>query len=59
MIAAYNEETVIGRTIASILDNGYPDLEIVVVNDGSSDRTLEVLREGFGSDARVRILTHR
>jgi cellulose synthase/poly-beta-1,6-N-acetylglucosamine synthase-like glycosyltransferase/spore germination protein YaaH/peptidoglycan/xylan/chitin deacetylase (PgdA/CDA1 family) len=57
VIAAYNEETVIARTIRSILDNGYPNLEIVVVDDGSKDQTLAVLYEAFGADARVRILT--
>ena len=57
LIAAWNEETVIVRTVESILGNGYPDLEVIVVDDGSKDGTLEVLRERFGADARVRILT--
>lgn len=57
VIAAYNEDKVIRKTITSILDNGYADLEVVVVNDGSKDRTLEVLQESFGRDSRVRILT--
>ena len=47
----------IARTVRSILDNGYPDLEIVVVDDGSKDSTLAVLRQAFGADTRVRILT--
>jgi cellulose synthase/poly-beta-1,6-N-acetylglucosamine synthase-like glycosyltransferase/peptidoglycan/xylan/chitin deacetylase (PgdA/CDA1 family)/spore germination protein YaaH len=57
IVAAYNEETVIVRTIDSILNNGYEDLEIVVVDDGSKDRTLEVLRDAFTSNPKVRILT--
>src|SRR5260370_24022178 len=57
MVAAYNEETVIANTIRSILDNGYPDLEVVVVDDGSKDVTLRVLRDKFGDDARVRVFT--
>ncbi len=57
VIAAYNEEKVIARTVRSILDNGYEDIEVVVVNDGSQDRTLAVLYEGFGDEPRVRILT--
>ena len=40
VIAAYNEEKVIVRTIESILQNGYRDLEIVAVDDGSKDGTL-------------------
>jgi cellulose synthase/poly-beta-1,6-N-acetylglucosamine synthase-like glycosyltransferase/spore germination protein YaaH/peptidoglycan/xylan/chitin deacetylase (PgdA/CDA1 family) len=57
VIAAYNEEKVIARTIRSILENGYPELEVVIVDDGSKDRTLAVVRESYGSDSRVRILT--
>ncbi len=45
LIAAYNEEKVINRTIESILENGYDDMEIIVIDDGSKDRTLEVARE--------------
>ena len=50
LIAAYNEEKVIARTVESILANGYEDLEIVVVDDGSKDQTLSVLREHFGDN---------
>jgi len=57
VIAAYNEEKVIARTVRSILNNGYADLEVVVVDDGSKDATLRVLRESFSSDPRVRIFT--
>ncbi len=57
LIAAYNEEKVIARTVESILGNGYEHLEIVVVDDGSKDGTLSVLREHFGENRCVRILT--
>ena len=57
VIAAYNEDKVIERTVRSILDNGYPDLEVVVVDDGSKDRTLEVLHKAFDHEPRVTVLT--
>ena len=56
LIAAYNEEKVIARTVESILANGYENLEILVVDDGSKDETLSVLREHFGDNRCVRIL---
>lgn len=44
VIPAYNEEANI-RTVVDELVNGYPQLDYVVVNDGSKDRTAEICRE--------------
>lgn len=57
VIAAYNEERVIARTIESLLESDYPSFEIIVVDDGSTDRTSEVVREEFGSEPRVQLHT--
>ena len=43
IIACYNEELVIERTLQSLIDCNYPWLKIIVVNDGSKDRTAEVV----------------
>ena len=47
IVAAYDEETVIAATTRSLLDLDYPEHEVVVVNDGSTDGTLETLVEVF------------
>ncbi len=57
IIAAYNEEKVIARTIESVLENGYNEMEIIVVDDGSKDRTLDVLEQRFSGHPKVLILT--
>ena len=57
VIAAYNEEKVIERTVRSILDNGYGDLEVIIVDDGSKDATFQVLQRAFGEHPLVRLLT--
>ncbi len=57
IIAAYNEEKVIERTIHSILANGYDNMEVIVVDDGSADRTWEVLRQSFANHPKVRLIT--
>jgi biofilm PGA synthesis N-glycosyltransferase PgaC len=44
IIPAYNEETGVIRTVESVVNTGYPKLKIIVVNDGSTDRTLQVIR---------------
>ncbi|WP_245683166.1 glycosyltransferase family 2 protein [Halovenus aranensis] len=47
VVPAYNEEAVIVESVQSLLNLNYPKLEIVVVNDGSDDRTLSQLRSAF------------
>ena len=42
-IPAYNGEKYVREAIESVLDNGYADLELVVVDDGSTDGTVEVV----------------
>lgn len=44
---AYNEEATIGASVRSLLQLNYPEYEIIVINDGSTDRTLDVLIEEF------------
>ncbi len=57
LIAAYNEEKVINRTIESLLNNGYENMEIIVVDDGSKDQTLSVVQQQFSENVKVVILT--
>jgi cellulose synthase/poly-beta-1,6-N-acetylglucosamine synthase-like glycosyltransferase len=45
---AHNEEKSICVAVRNLLDLDYPELEVIVINDGSSDRTLEVVRREFG-----------
>lgn len=47
VVPAYNEQTTIGETVQSMLTLNYPELEIAVINDGSTDDTLAVLVERF------------
>ncbi|MBI4028671.1 MAG: glycosyltransferase family 2 protein [Verrucomicrobia bacterium] len=47
LVPAHNEETTVVENVHSLLALQYPDFEVVVVNDGSSDRTLETLIEKF------------
>ena len=47
IVPAYNEEATIIDNITSLLDLNYPEFEIIVVNDGSKDKTLEKVIEHF------------
>jgi peptidoglycan-N-acetylglucosamine deacetylase len=60
LIPAYNEEKVIVRTVRAALNSNYPNLRVIVIDDGSRDRTLEVARAAFIKEAaagKVLILT--
>jgi len=57
LVPAYNEEKVIERTVRAVLDSDYPSLRVIVIDDGSSDRTLEVARTAFAGNDQVLILT--
>ncbi|ACJ34285.1 glycosyltransferase family 2 protein [Anoxybacillus flavithermus] len=47
LVPAYNEEAGIFATVRSLLSIEYPEYEIVVINDGSTDDTLERLKQNF------------
>jgi glycosyltransferase involved in cell wall biosynthesis len=51
----YNGELYFDRAIPGILAQNFGDFEFILVDDGSSDRSLEKLRELAGRDTRVRV----
>jgi len=56
IIAAYNEAKVVNRTIATLLASDYPDLDILVVDDGSKDDTAGVVLAAYGDNPRVTVI---
>ena len=56
LIPAHNEESVIVQTVTSVLLSDYDDIHVIVVDDGSTDRTLELLHSNFGNNAAVQII---
>ena len=56
IIAAFNEEKVIVRTIQALLASPYPTLEVIVVDDGSKDDTAGIVRRTFAQEPRVQLL---
>lgn len=56
VVPGYNEEAVIENCVSSILASNYPYLEVVLVDDGSTDRTAELMQRFSQEDPRVRFI---
>jgi len=57
VIPAFNEAIVIRKCIDQVLESNYPNLQVIVVDDGSRDDTHGVVQRRFGGHPRVRIMT--
>lgn len=59
IIPAYNTSATIDRCLDSILCQQYEALEIIVVNDGSKDNTLQILEEYQRKDSRILVISQQ
>ncbi len=55
-MAVYNGEATVHEALASLIRQTYQDWDLIIVDDGSTDRTLAILESVAVSDSRVRIL---
>lgn len=58
IITAYNYGKYLRQAVQSVLVQQFDDYEIIIVNDGSTDNTAEVLSE-FENHPRIKLITHR
>ncbi len=56
VIATYNRASTLPRSLESVLEQTHQDLEIVIVDDGSTDATIELLASYVKQDKRVRVI---
>jgi len=56
LIPVYNGESFVREAIESVLAQDYADFEVVIVNDGSTDGTREILAEYEASDRRIKLI---
>lgn len=57
IVPVYNAEATIGRTIDILKELDYEEYEVVLVNDGSTDQTQEIIQELIENDERFELIT--
>ena len=57
LLPTYNDEKYIEETISSILKSSFKEFELLIINDGSSDRTLEIIN--LFDDKRIRVISQK
>ncbi|MCC8149902.1 MAG: glycosyltransferase, partial [Lachnospiraceae bacterium] len=58
IVPAYNVENTIEKCLTSILNQTYQNLEIIVVNDGSTDTTRDIVFKMANTDERIHLIDH-
>lgn len=59
IIPVYNSEKYIERCIKSVVNQSYKTLEIIIINDGSTDDSLEICKKYAKKDIRIKIITKK
>lgn len=55
VVPAYNSEKYLRRTVETLLSQKHRDIEVILIDDGSTDSTFEIMKEISESDGRVRV----
>jgi glycosyltransferase involved in cell wall biosynthesis len=58
LIPVFNGELFIREAVDSILAQTFPDFELIIIDDGSTDNTATILERYQHVDARIRLFTH-
>lgn len=58
IIPTYNRAHLVGRATQSVLNQTYKDFELIIVDDGSTDNTKDIIREFRKKDKRIKYIRH-
>ena len=58
VLPVYNGQKYVGKAIQSVINQTYYNWELIVVNDCSTDRTLDVIRDFANNDSRIIIINN-
>ena len=57
LLPVYNAERYVGEAVDSILKQTFSDFEFIIINDGSTDQSLQILQDYARQDARIRLIS--
>ena len=57
VVAAYNVASYIGQCLESLINQTYRNFEVIVINDASTDNTLDEIYHAIGDDSRFSVVT--
>ena len=58
LLPAYNAEKHLAEALSSVLTQTHRNFELLILNDGSTDRTLEIAEQFRARDSRIQVITH-
>ena len=58
IVTSYNYENYIKETLNSLIGQTYSNIEIIVVDDGSTDNSLHIIKSFVQKDSRIKLFTH-
>ena len=56
IVPVFNAQNTISKCLDSLINQSLSDIEIICVNDGSSDNSLKILQEYKNKDVRIRVV---
>ena len=59
LVANYNREPYLRQSIESLLTQTYPNIEVIVVDDGSTDGSMAIIEEFRRKDSRIKVYQHQ
>lgn len=59
VVPTFNSARFLPQTVQALLDQTYPNLEVVITDDGSTDETLDLIDDFSTADSRINVAVHR
>lgn len=59
IVPVYNMEKRINKCLDSLVNQTYKNIEIIIINDGSMDHSLDIIREYQSKDSRIKVINQR